>query len=388
LPTAHVAFYLPQVVAGGAESNFARIASALYRQGYSVDILVSRLALPLSPHLGKGVGVVELRPLFGFFRFFSLLSYLWRKRPAVLMCGLEGPILLGCLAKALGMTNVPVVASVRNRDDLVIRDYPGFFKRWVFKLLYSRLIGKADRVIAISRKLRDDYLVPDAGVHPEKIDVILNPIELKKVRDAAELPIDEEWSRELTGGFLLAVGRLELQKDYPTLFKAYALIREKTDTKLLVLGEGAERTRLEALSKEMGLEKDILMPGYSPNPFRFMKRANVFVLSSKHEGFGNVLLEAMACGVPIVSADCPSGPSEILGDGKWGKLVPVGDPHTLAKAVLECLASGDRIDYGPRLADFDFDRTVDLYRTALGLSASFDPPREGTAMGTGFGLGN
>jgi glycosyltransferase involved in cell wall biosynthesis len=283
------------------------------------------------------------------------------------MCGLEGPILLGCFVKALGLTRTRVVASLRNRDDLLITDYPGFFKRLVFKFLYTPLIASADHVIAISQRLRDDYLVPIAGIPARKVTVIYNPVQSQKVRAAAEQPLTEDWSGELEGGFLLAVGRLELQKDYPTLLKAYALLRNKIRLKLLILGEGTERPGLEALVRELGLEKDVLLPGHSTNPFRYMKKAKLFVFSSKHEGFGNVLLEAMACGTPIVSTDCPAGPSEILEGGKWGRLVPVGDVQALAGAILETLGLSDRPDYGERLKDFEFEKTVDRYAAALGL---------------------
>jgi glycosyltransferase involved in cell wall biosynthesis len=367
LPRIPVAFYLPQVVAGGAENNFAKIASALNQKGFSVEILVSRLNRPFSPHLDPSVEVVELKPVWGVFRFFSLLAYLRRKKPVVLMCGLEGPILLGCFVKCLRLTQTRVVASLRNRDDILIEDFHEFFKRWIFKFLYTRLIGSADHIIAVAGKLKDDYLVPIAGISPEKISVIYNPVQLQKVRLAAEQPVREDWFGKIDGGFLLAVGRLELQKDYPTLLRAFSIVKEKKPLKLLILGEGTERPALESLVRELGLEKDVLLPGYSSNPFRFMKKAEVFVFSSKHEGFGNVLLEAMACGVPIVSTDCPAGPSEILEDGKWGKLVPVGDPQALATAILDTLEHAIKPDYSRRLEYFDFDKTVEKYRVALGL---------------------
>lgn len=363
-----VAFYLPQIVPGGAENNFAKVASALVRKGFEVDVLVSTLNKPFSPYLDQRVRVVWLGPFLKGFRFFSLLSYLRQRRPSVLMCGLEGPTLLVCFAKALRLTGeTRVVASLRNRDDILILDYPGFLRRSIFKFLYARLIGAADHIIAISQKLKDDYLVPIAGVPPEKISVILNPVQTDLLRERALEPITETWFEKVGGAFLLAVGRLEPQKDYPNLFRAYALVRQKVKLPLLILGEGGERRALETLAREMGLGDDVLMPGYSTNPFKFMKRASVFVFSSKHEGFGNVLPEAMACGAPVVSTDCPAGPSEILEGGKWGRLVPVGDAPALAQAILETLEKKTRPDYEVRLADFDLGRTVLKYEEALGL---------------------
>ena len=141
---------------------------------------------------------------------------------------------------------------------------------------------------------------------------------------------------------ILAAGRLHIQKDFPTLLRAFALVRKEIPSRLVILGEGEKRKELEDLAQELGIRKDLDLPGFVENPYKYMKRAAVFVLSYQWEGLPTVLVEAMACGCPVVSTDCPSGPREILENGRWGKLVPPGDPMKLAEAIKEILTNRNR----------------------------------------------
>jgi glycosyltransferase involved in cell wall biosynthesis len=160
---------------------------------------------------------------------------------------------------------------------------------------------------------------------------------------------------------ILGVGRLTVQKDFPTLIRAFARVRQKRNARLLILGEGELRSELNALVAELGLQADVALPGFVENPFVFMRHASLFVLSSAWEGFGNVLVEAMACGMPVVSTDCPSGPAEILQNGKWGRLVPVGDVQALSEALLATLEESTHPDVAARAAECSVDRAVEGY---------------------------
>ena len=166
---------------------------------------------------------------------------------------------------------------------------------------------------------------------------------------------------------ILGVGRLTQAKDFPTLIRAFALVRKKRAARLMILGEGEERPKLEALVRELGLEREVTLPGFVDNPYKYMKRAAVFVLSSKWEGFGNVLVEAMALGTPVVSTDCPSGPAEILENGRWGRLVPVGDVYALAEAIIETLDEEHHPDVANRAKDFAVELAVEKYINVLGV---------------------
>jgi len=159
-----------------------------------------------------------------------------------------------------------------------------------------------------------------------------------EVWEKAQAPLDHPWFRPGQPPLLLAVGRLQMQKDYPTLIRAFAQVRQSRRARLLILGEGKERLMLEALIKKLGLEEDVSLPGFVMNPYAYMARASLFVLSSRWEGLPTVLIEALCCGTPVVSTDCPSGPREILRDGQYGQLVPVAQADALAKAIETTLA--------------------------------------------------
>ncbi len=161
---------------------------------------------------------------------------------------------------------------------------------------------------------------------------------------------------------MLAVGKLTPQKDYDTLLRAFARVREKHPVRLVILGEGQEEGRLRSLAAELGIAEQVQLPGHVDNPYAYMRQASMFVLSSAWEGCPNVLLEALACGSPVVSTDCPSGPKEILANGKYGKLVPVRDEAALASA-MEAVLDGDAIRYSPAtaLGDYTIERVADRY---------------------------
>jgi glycosyltransferase involved in cell wall biosynthesis len=161
------------------------------------------------------------------------------------------------------------------------------------------------------------------------------------------------------------VGRLQQQKDYPTLLHAFAQVRQTRPVHLLILGEGKERAQLEELIKKLGLEDDVSMPGFVMNPYAYMARASMFVLSSRWEGLPTVLIEALCCGTPVVSTDCPSGPREILKDGQYGQLVPVGEANALAQAIASTL---DSKAPGPPLESwqpYDLQNVVNQYLDLL-----------------------
>jgi glycosyltransferase involved in cell wall biosynthesis len=226
----------------------------------------------------------------------------------------------------------------------------------IIKLSYRH----ADIVAGCSSAVADD-IAELSGLPRERVHVIYNPTD-PEIEAKAQEPIEHPWFNNSKIPVILCVSRLDPQKDLPTLIRAFSIVRKERPAKLAILGEGSERAKLEALVKELGLEGDVRMPGFVDNPFKFMKRATVFALSSRFEGFGMVIAEALAVGTPVVSTDCPSGPAEILGGGKWGKLVPVGDHEKLAEAILETIENPpDREKLEERGRDFSLDRIGQQY---------------------------
>jgi glycosyltransferase involved in cell wall biosynthesis len=230
----------------------------------------------------------------------------------------------------------------------------------LIKQLVKRFYPLADAVVARSKGVAED-LVQNMKVPRERVHVIYNPTD-PEIEAKAQEPFEHPWFKNSKIPVILCVARLAPEKDLPTLIRAFSVVRKERPAKLAILGEGSERAKLEALVKELGLEGDVWMPGFVDNPFKFMKRATVFALSSKFEGFGMVIAEALAVGTPVVSTDCPSGPAEILGGGKWGKLVPVGDHEKLAEAILETIENPpDREKLKERGRDFSLDRIGQQY---------------------------
>jgi glycosyltransferase involved in cell wall biosynthesis len=171
--------------------------------------------------------------------------------------------------------------------------------------------------------------------------VIRNPTLTPELRSAASAPVDHPWFNPKSVPVIMGCGRLAPQKDFATLIEAFALVRAKRPCRLLILGEGPLRPELLRIAKDRGVAADVEMPGFDANPYRFMGKCDVFVLSSLFEGSPNVIVQAMACGAPVVSTDCPSGPNEILAGVPRGKLVPVGDALRMADAISAFLDMGD-----------------------------------------------
>lgn len=205
--------------------------------------------------------------------------------------------------------------------------------------LIKRFYPWADEVVSVSRGTATD-LARTAGVASDRIEVIFNPIVTPELREMAAAPLDHPWFKAGQPPVVVSVGRFSQQKDFGTLLRAFSLVLERLPARLLILGEGPERSSLEALVSELGLDGSVDLPGWIRNPYPYMRRADAFVLSSRWEGLPSVLIEALYCGVPIVSTDCPSGPDEILDGGKHGLLVPVGDTEALARGIVVAL-SGD-----------------------------------------------
>lgn len=239
----------------------------------------------------------------------------------------------------------------------------GGYKSRVLQALMRLTYPTAKATIAVSEGVARD-LVELLSLDRAAVLTLYNPITIDDFQVEAEEPLDDPWFAEGEPPVILGVGRLSAQKDFETLVRAFAVVRAQRPARLLILGEGTERPRIESLVSSLRLDEAVRMPGFVMNPFKYMKRSSVFVLSSRWEGFGNVLVEAMACGVPVVSTDCPSGPAEILENGKWGRLVPVGDFGALADAVISTLASGRRSACA-RAHDFDVESAVDGYLGVL-----------------------
>jgi glycosyltransferase involved in cell wall biosynthesis len=260
----------------------------------------------------------------------SLSAYLEQERPRALLAAGHRANLLAAQA---GLGGTRIVLSVHNAlSPGLTRLNP--FRRWQRLSALRRYYPRADAIVCVSDGVATDLadLVPAAQ---KKITTVHNPVAPTDTDDTAPL---HPWLLDERVPVILGAGRLTAQKDFATLIRAFALLQQAPNPRLLILGEGPEREDLLRLATRLGVADRVALPGFVSNPRAHMAAASVFVLSSRWEGFGNVLVEAMSSGTPVIATDCPSGPREILAHGEFGQLVPVGDHDALSAAIGESLA--------------------------------------------------
>ncbi len=359
-----IALFMPTLSGGGIERNNLCVARELLRLGCSVDIVVANALGELRSSIPPGIRLEDMGIRLGqsrlLFAIRTLRRYLQESHPAILWSHSTEANLIAIAAYKLSRVSSWLIVS--EHSTLSARTKKPPHKR-VLPFLARRLYPIADRIHAVSEGVAAD-LTNITGIAREAIRVIYNPIVSEEIIEGSQATLEHPWFAHGQPPVILGAGRLTQEKDFPTLIRAFAIVREKRPAKLIILGEGKDRPKLEALTKELGLEQEVDIHGFVDNPYAFMSRAHVFVLSSKWEGFGNVLVEAMACGTPVVSTDCPHGPREILQDGKYGSLVPVGNAKMLAQAILECLDRSDetlRQRVRERAMDFRVSTIVQEY---------------------------
>jgi glycosyltransferase involved in cell wall biosynthesis len=264
----------------------------------------------------------------------ALARHLRRHRPDALLAAMWPLTGIAGIAKHLAGCDTRLVSS----EHVDFRDTPSFrqSERWALKHFGRQLYAPSHGIVAVSQGVADS-LQEVAGLSSERVTVIHNPVR--------PLPPDimtEQDRRYLAGWLggetrLIAIGTLKHQKGYDVLLRALTDLRYRHDARLLILGEGQLRDELEGLAADLNIADSVWMPGFRSNPGTFLQHAHAFVLSSNWEGFGNVIVEALAAGVPVISTDCPSGPAEILDNGRYGHLVPTADPMALSQAISKML---------------------------------------------------
>ncbi len=361
--SARVALFLPSLHVGGAERVMVTLAEGFVEQGFRVDVVVVKAEGSLIATLPSAADLVDLHASKVTLSVPHLVRYLRSHRPAALLSTSNHANVVAVAATRLAQVGTKIV--VRQANTVSRQTPPRCASRYLVRWGYPR----ADAIIAGSLGVARD-LAAITGMPQERIHVVPNPVvtpELFRLsRDRPQHP----WF--LDGGYpvVLAVGRLAPVKDFATLIGAFGRVRDRRACRLVILGDGGERARLEALVRELGLRGSVSLPGFVKNPFAYMARAAVFVLSSKSEGLPGALIQALACGAPVIATDCESGPREVLQDGRFGRLVPVGDVGALSTAIYAELDEPTVVlleAWKPYLAE----RAVEAYLRVLGLRGSY-----------------
>jgi glycosyltransferase involved in cell wall biosynthesis len=364
----YLAVLLEELTGGGVERTTLKLVGGLLRRGHKVDLVLLRPGGRLEPELPAGAGVVMLQPnglragrwaavradpgglplmtktvLLAQPRYLpssllhlsSLADFLRRARPDILLSAKHWPNLCAVWARDLAGVPTRVVLSVRTS----LVEHKNSLRCEDRRAQMHRYFPRADAIVTVSHDLASE-LADFAAIDRGRITVIYNAVVDEALGAAAAEAPDHPWLEHGGPPVILGVGRLAAQKGFETLVRAFARVRGERASRLIILGEGKTADlsrdaarRIMGLAAELGVAEDVSLPGFKHNPFAYMTRAAAFVLSSHYEGLPAVLIQAMACGCPVVSTDCPTGPREILEDGRYGPLVPVDDDLAMAGAI-------------------------------------------------------
>ena len=329
---------------GGSERVVINLLKGLDRKEFTITLVLYERVFDYPVPENTDIKILEIyasRNIFklakGFIlKIINLASLIRKNRPDVILSLLSSTNVTIILAKMLSRIKCKVIASEHTFPSVYLKNemYGGITK-YFMKCVYP----KADRIIAVSGGIKQD-LIENFNLPEAKIRVIYNPIDIQEIELLAQEKGEHPWFYEKVP-VIISVGRLTKAKGYPYLLKAFSLVRRSLLCKLMIIGDGEDKKELIGMAKDLDIEKDMELLGFQKNPFNYMARSSLFVLSSLYEGFSNVILEAMALGLPIVSTDCPSGPSEIIEHKKNGLLVPIKNEKALAQAIIDVITNDE-----------------------------------------------
>lgn len=357
-----IAFFIPDLQGGGAEKAVVNLLKEMVKRDIRPDLVLVNAAGVYLKDVPEQVRIINLHKKRSLYAIFSLSRYLRRNRPSVLISHLSHTNTIALLAKKMAGVSVPLVLV----EHAILPgglSFPG--KQWFLQSLMKKIYPSASRIVAVSENTARN-IETRLGLAAGKVQHIYNPVVNEELFEKANLPLSHPWFEKKGIPVFLGVGRLEPQKDFTMLLEAFARVRKERPARLIILGEGKLRRELEEHINNLGIEQDVCMPGFAENPFAYMAHCHAFVLSSRWEGLSNVLIEAMACGCPVISTDCPEGPAEVLEAGKYGLLVPVGNCMALAEAMIQSLYSPvSREALVQRAAFFSSEKAVNAYLSLL-----------------------
>jgi len=362
-PAPRICLFLPSFAGGGAERVFVQLANEFTALGVNVDFTVATASGPYLAELSEVVRVIDFDASGVLMSLPKLAAYLRANNPDVMLSGLDHANVVSILAKFVAHRGTRCVISVRSVPSAANRGAKSV-RTWIIRQLTRFTYRFADKIIVNSEAVAID--VSRVMRTPRgRMEVVYNPVNIASIKALSSVEIIHPWVKPGCPPIILGVGRLDTLKDFQTLIRAFSVVRSGRECKLIILGEGPEREQHEKLVGELDLQKDISLPGFVLNPFAWMRHAAVLVSSSLTEGCPNVLMQALACGTPVVSTDCVGGSAEILECGKWGRLVSVGDVDAMADAIEKTIDAQNYPDGRRRANDFSPSKIVEQYLRIL-----------------------
>lgn len=330
-----IVLVLPDLITGGAQKVMLNLAKGFADRHYQVDLVTLSGKGDLFSEVPDNVNLVILNQCkhcsLWITSIFNVLKFAKRIRNEnydTILSTLTGTNLFITLVILLWRIDIPIFI----REASTSHNIKSSFKKWLVRKLYP----KTNCIIAVTNEIARE-MSELTGINKNAITVIHNPVNLPAIQQQSKDTVKHRWIDNKNQPIIITIGRLIPAKDYGTLIQAMALLNKDTAVRLIVIGDGPERQHITSVINEQGLDNQINLLGHQLNPYAYLIHADALVVSSRYEGFVNVLLEAMALGIPVVSTNCPSGPSEILDNGKYGELVPVGDSTALANAIRKTI---------------------------------------------------
>ncbi len=353
-----IGLYLASFSGGGAEREMIYLANEFSRKGYSVDLILHRKSGPLDSLVSDSVNKIVIDKTYAHNILF-LAKYMRTHKPLFVLSTLHVPNWTLALGKFFSFTETKISWRIVISLSESKKDGKGVIPK-LLSWCYPILSKNVNNITCVSKGVAED-LVSNFRVDNEKVNVMYNPAYNKNIHTLAKDNIEHVW---FSGQYktIVSLGRLSTQKDFKTLINAFYSVNKKLPkTRLLILGEGALRNELQAQIEELKLCEVVELHGFELNPYKYLAKSDMFVLSSIYEGFGNVIVEALALNVPVVSTDCPSGPSEILSGGEWGDLVPISNVCALSDAMIERLGKVHKINGLVRAKQFSVESVANHY---------------------------
>jgi glycosyltransferase involved in cell wall biosynthesis len=358
-----VAIYIHDLSPGGVERQCLVLARELQARGVDITLVVHKVRGELVPLLPKGLPVVSLNGRRTLDDILHLRRFLLDERPNVLLANVDHNNIAAVLAKAIAGTPTKVIICQHNPLTAGYHATVNWKHRFV-PLAYRLLRRRIDHAIAVSAGIADE-LRHNGGLPDDKISVIHNAVIGDDFLSRSRQPVHHRWFQNHDQPVFVNAGRLVEMKDHRTLLRGFAKLRQQRPARLMILGTGPMHAELQALADQLGIADHVDLVGFVENPLPYMRAADAFVLSSRSEGFGNVLVEAMGCGTRIVSTNCPHGPADILQGGRYGLLVPPRDPDALAGGLNEVLEADKKFPAAmlrQRAEAFSYRACADNYR--------------------------
>ena len=357
----YIALFCTSLSGGGAERVLLNLAEGFIASGHMVDLVLIHKEGEYLEQVPDGVNIIDLQAANNIHAMIKFWGYVHKSRPDVVVSTLlpasQAAIIVQKFLKKKHRLFVRVDNTLsREMEDVSWRKY--LRVKWLYPL--------AQHFITVSNGVADD-LESYLNIPRHKIHTIYNPMQIEAIQMQAKQAISHTWF-DAEVPLIITMGRLASQKNMELLIETVAAIRQQCEVRLMILGKGEQEDYLCSLVHRLQLDEVVEFLGFQPNPYAYLAQADLFVLPSLFEGFGNVIVEALACGVPVVSTDCPHGPAEILEQGKYGILVPPGDRNALGKAILEALdTQHDKERLKGRAQEFSMETILPNYYKVLEL---------------------